>query len=93
MNLNSPKARPDRLANDAVAACDTAATVSYCEQMMAAEEAFGPEDIQLPYICAGSRHPGGGEPGRCRRRRAASVEMAPGEGGRSGSHHVHDPRS
>ncbi len=37
-----------RLAGDAVAAGDTAAAVSYCEQMVAAaDEAFGPEDIRL----------------------------------------------
>ncbi len=37
-----------RLADEAVAAGDTAAAVSYCEQMVAtAEEAFGPRDIRL----------------------------------------------
>jgi tetratricopeptide (TPR) repeat protein len=37
-----------RLADDAVATGDTAAAVSYCEQMVAAaEQAFGPEDIRL----------------------------------------------
>jgi hypothetical protein len=37
-----------RLADEAVAAGDTAATISYCEQMVAAaEEAFGPGDIRL----------------------------------------------
>jgi tetratricopeptide (TPR) repeat protein len=37
-----------KLADDALAAGDTAAAVSYCEQMIAAaEQAFGPEDIRL----------------------------------------------
>ena len=37
-----------RLADEAAAAGDTAAAISYCEQMVAAaEEAFGPGDIRL----------------------------------------------
>jgi len=43
-----PHAELGRLAEDAVAAGDTPAALSYCEQMMAAaEQAFGPEDIRL----------------------------------------------
>lgn len=42
------RAELSRLADDAVAAGDTAAAASYCEQMVAAaEQAFGPEGIRL----------------------------------------------
>jgi tetratricopeptide (TPR) repeat protein len=44
----APLAELGGLADHAVAAGDTAAAVSYCEQMVAAaEEAFGPGDIRL----------------------------------------------
>ena len=46
--LEQPHAELSKLADDAVAAGDTAAALSHCEQMVAAaEQAFGPEDIRL----------------------------------------------
>lgn len=48
MYSSALRAELSRLADDAVAAGDTAAAASYCEQMVAAaEQASGPQDIQL----------------------------------------------